>query len=179
LRLKPGDTLVTDTVDARGYDSKSNPIPDGMKQQSEETEYYPANPLVGPFYVEDAELGDTLVVEIKKIKLNRKTGWSRINTNFGSLTEEGPGKRLLLNEPLDERYFPWMLNLEKKVAVLNLEKSKLGRIEVPLHPHYGFSWSNIPTKKTIRYEECLYTVYSTPCLCYWGREHGVVDLGRD
>jgi len=137
LRLKPGDTLITDTVDARGYDSKGNPIPDGMRQQSEDTEYYPANPLVGPFYVEDAELGATLIVKIKKITLNRDTAWSRINPNFGSLTEEGPGKRLLLNEPLDARYFPWTLDLGRKVANLNLEKSKLGKIEVPLRPFIG------------------------------------------
>lgn len=137
LKLKSGDTLVTDTVDARGYDSRGNPISDEMKQQSEDTEYYPANPLVGPFYIEDAELGDTLVVGIKKIELNRDDAWSRINRNFGSLTEEGPGKRLLLNKPLEERYFPWVLDLERRVAALNLEKSKLGKIEVPLHPFVG------------------------------------------
>jgi len=136
-RLKPGDTLVTDTVDAGGYDSKGSPIPDQMKQQSEDTEYYPANPLVGPFCIEGAELGDALVVKIRKIDVNRDFAWSRINRNFGSLTEEGPGKRLLLNEPLNERYFHWTLNLEKKVAILELERSQLGRIEVPLCPFIG------------------------------------------
>jgi len=137
LRVKPGDTIVTETVDARGYDSKGNPIPEVMKQRSEDTEFYPANPLVGPFYVEGAALGDALVVKIKRIALNRSTGWSRINPNFGSLTEEGPGKRLLLNRPLEERYFPWSLDLERKVATLSLERSRLSRIEAQLHPFIG------------------------------------------
>jgi len=137
LRLKPGDMLITDTVDARGYDSKNNPIPDGMKQRSEDTKYYPANPLVGPFYIEGAELGDTLIVKIKRITLNRNTAWSRNNANFGSLTEEGPGKKLLLNKPLDEQYFPWSLDLEREVAILDLGRSRLGRIEVPLNPFIG------------------------------------------
>ncbi len=137
LRLKPGDTLITDTVDARGYDSKGSPIPDGMKQRSEDTEYYHANPLVGPFYVEGADIIDTLLVQIEEITLNRENAWSRIGPNFGSLTEEGPGRRLLLNKPLDERNFLWRLDLERRVAIMNLEKSKLSSVEVPLRPFIG------------------------------------------
>lgn len=137
FKLRPGDTLISSTVDAGGYDSKGNQIPDNMKQRSKDTEYYHANPLIGPFYIEDAEPRDTLVVQIKKITLNRDTAYSRVGPNFGSLTEEGPGKRLLLNKPLNQRYFPWKLDLERKVAILNLEKSKLNRIEIPLNPFIG------------------------------------------
>lgn len=137
LKLKSGDTIITTTVDAGGYDSNGIAIPAKMKQTNPDTEYYPANPLVGPFYVEDAELGDSLVVNIKKITLNRDTAWSRNNTNFGSLTEEGPGKRLLVNKPLEAQYFTWMLNLESNMATLNLKNSELGQIDVPLHPFIG------------------------------------------
>jgi len=49
---------------------------------------------VGPFFVEDANVGDTLVVTIEEIELNRSTAWSRIAPNFGSFTEEVPGRRL-------------------------------------------------------------------------------------
>ncbi|MCW4020841.1 MAG: acetamidase/formamidase family protein [Candidatus Bathyarchaeota archaeon] len=78
-----------------------------------------------------------MVVGIRKITLNRDTAYSRINVNFGSLTEEGPGKRLLLNEPLGERYFSWTLDPDRKVAMLKLERSKLHEIEVPLDPFIG------------------------------------------
>ena len=137
LRLKPGDRLVTDTVDARGYDCEGNSIPESMRQQSEDTEYYRANPLVGPFYIEDALLGDTLIVKILKIELNRDYAWSKNNSNFGSLTEEGPGKRLLLNQPMEEQYFRWILRPGQNSAVLELKKSRLRRIEIPLHPFLG------------------------------------------
>jgi len=137
LSLKPGDTLTTETVDARGYDSKGNLIPDEMTQRSPETEFYRANPLVGPFYIEYANPGDVLVVQIEKINLNRNMAWSRIRPNFGSFTEEGPGRRLLLNKPLEERDFRWMLDLEKMVAILHLERSRLSKIEVPLCPFIG------------------------------------------
>lgn len=137
LKVKSGDKIVVDTVDARGYDSKGNTIPNEMKQRSEETEYHQANPLIGPFYVEDANLGDTLVIQIERIALNRNTAWSLIQPNFGSFTEEVPGKRLLLNNPLDEHFFNWILDLKNEVAVLNLERSKLTRIEIPLNPFIG------------------------------------------
>jgi acetamidase/formamidase len=137
LKLKPGDTIVTDTVDARGYDSQDKQIPGEMRQRSEDTEYLPSNPLVGPFYVEGADPGDTLVVQTKKITLNRSTAWSRILPNFVSFTEEISGRRLLLNKPLDEHYFAWRLDLKRNVAMLDLEKSKLRSIEVPLKPFIG------------------------------------------
>lgn len=137
LRLKSGDTLVTSTLDARGYDSSGNPLKEEMKQQSEDTEYLTANPVVGPFYVEDADLGDTLVVHIEKIDLNRETAWSFILPHFGSLTEEGPGKCLSLAEPLEERKFDWKLDFERNVGIIHLSKSRLNKVEIPLHPFLG------------------------------------------
>ncbi len=137
LRINPGDTIVAETADARGYDSSGMKIPENMRQRSTDTEYFPSNPLVGPFFVGDADLGDTLVVKIKRISLNRDSAWSRITPNFGSLTEEGPGKRLLLNNPLEEQYFFWRLDLKKKVAVCDLKHSRLSRIEIPLDPFIG------------------------------------------
>src|SRR5262245_13256681 len=49
-RVKPGDTVVTKTLDAGGQDEKD-------LRRSE-----PGNPLTGPFFVEGAEAGDALVV---------------------------------------------------------------------------------------------------------------------
>ncbi|NIM45075.1 MAG: acetamidase [Nitrososphaeria archaeon] len=137
LSLKAGDTLITTTLDAGCHDSSGNLIGEEMKQRSEDTEYHTGNPLVGPFYVEDADLKDTLVVHIEKIALNRESAYSRIRPHFASLTEEGPGKRLSLTEPLEERYFTWKLELEKNVGILNLSKSKLNKVEIPLHPFLG------------------------------------------
>jgi acetamidase/formamidase len=44
-----------------------------MMQRREDTVLHPSNLLTGPFYIEDAEVGDTLLVQIKNIKLNRPT----------------------------------------------------------------------------------------------------------
>ncbi|MEM3692943.1 MAG: acetamidase/formamidase family protein [Candidatus Bathyarchaeia archaeon] len=135
--VKPGDTLVAPTVDARGYDARGIQIPEDARQRSPLTTFCPSNPLVGPFYVEGAEPGDALVVKIERIVLNRPMAWSRIRANFGSFTEEVPGKRFLLNEPLEERLFEWTLDLRRNLGILNLPKSRLGRVEIPLHPFLG------------------------------------------
>ena len=59
LSIVPGDTIVTTTVDARGNDAHREQVtPRG-------------NPQTGPFFVEGAEPGDTLVVQIHEIEPTR------------------------------------------------------------------------------------------------------------
>lgn len=59
LRLFPGDSVHTETVDNRGYDGKN------VFRSAH------GNPLTGPFYVEGAMPGDTLVVHLTRVRLNR------------------------------------------------------------------------------------------------------------
>ena len=59
LTVKPGDTIHTTTVDAGGTDEKGQRRVMG------------GNPETGPFYIEGAQPGDTLVVHIVRLKLNR------------------------------------------------------------------------------------------------------------
>lgn len=135
--VKPGDAVIASTVDAGGNDSKGTPIAEEARQRDSSTVFNPSNPLVGPFYVEGAELGDILAVRIERIALNRPTAWSRTRPNFGSFTEEVPGKHFLLNEPLEEKLFQWRLDIERNVGALDLSGSRLRRVEIPLHPFLG------------------------------------------
>jgi amidase len=64
LRIKPGDRVVTSTLDASGVDAAGQQRAQGP------------NPQTGPFFVEGAEPGDVLVVTIVKIETNRATGYS-------------------------------------------------------------------------------------------------------
>ncbi len=65
LRIADGDVVVTETLDAHGFDKV-------LVKRGGDT-----NPMTGPFHVEGAEPGDVLSVEILRISMNRKTGWSR------------------------------------------------------------------------------------------------------
>ncbi len=137
LTVKSGDIVVVATRDARGFDEKMAPILAEQKQRSDVTLFRESNPLVGPIYVAESRPGDTLAVTIQEIKLNRNYAWSRHIARFGFLTGEGPGKELLLSEPVPESKFDWQLDLERNVGVLELKESRLKRIEIPLHPFLG------------------------------------------
>lgn len=82
-------------------------------------------------------MNDTLVVHIEKIELNRDSAYSLIGPNLGSLTEETPFRRLLLNNPLERIYFPWKLDRANNIGILELSKSKVKKIEIPLRSFLG------------------------------------------
>ena len=123
--VKPGDTIVAPTVDAGGNDGEGNPIPDEMRQKARGTSLSRSNPLTGPFYVDGAEPGDTLVVDIQRIQLDRSWAYSSILPGFGSLTEEAPGRSLLLNDPLPSKRYQWELDMKKGVGTVELPGSKV------------------------------------------------------
>ena len=135
--VNPGDTIVSPTIDAGGQDHEGNPVPDEMRQKLRGTTLSSSNPLSGPFYVDGATPGDTLVVEIQKIKLTRSSAYSNIVPWFGSLTEEAPGRRLLLNEPLPRKRYEWKLDLAKNIGVVELPESSLKEASIDLHPFIG------------------------------------------
>lgn len=64
LRVGDGDTVVTETLDAHGFDRKGRKRGDGP------------NPMTGPFYVSGAAPGDALRIRIEKIAMIRATGWT-------------------------------------------------------------------------------------------------------
>jgi amidase len=64
LRINPGDTVQTWCVDAGGGDARGERITPG------------GNPQTGPFYVEGAQPGDTLVVHFDKLWPNRGQGYT-------------------------------------------------------------------------------------------------------
>lgn len=75
VRIRPGDSVITKTVDSAGFDAQ------GVRHTKTH-----GNPLTGPFYVEGAEPGDAIVVELTKLRLNRSTGYTAFRTS--ALSEE-------------------------------------------------------------------------------------------
>ena len=64
LRVSPGDSVATRTIDGDGFDEHGERVADEP------------NPLTGPILVEGAEPGDCLAVRIDRIAPNRRRGWS-------------------------------------------------------------------------------------------------------
>jgi len=64
LRIKPGDRVVTKTIDAGGVDWNGKTVASG------------GNPETGPFYIDGAEPGDMIVVSIEKLETNRASAYA-------------------------------------------------------------------------------------------------------
>lgn len=130
LKLKPGDILITSTVDAFG-----NKISSEDQLASEIIHLPEVNDQTGPFYVEGAEPGDTLVLHLLKVRPNRDYAVSTHLPHFGVLT--GETYTAMLNDPLPEKTYIWKLDLERNTGILDFPNSKLGKVEIPLSPFLG------------------------------------------
>jgi len=120
LRVAPGDTVVTTTVDARGFDHTGTQVAER------------GNPMTGPFYVEGAEPGDLLGVRFDRLWPNRDRGWTR-TTIAANVLEPGFGSGLAATEELAQ----WELDLEAGTATLAAPPTRLAGVRWPLAPMLG------------------------------------------
>jgi acetamidase/formamidase len=120
LRIWPGDTVSTTTVDAGGADER------GVRRS------LGGNPQTGPFYIETAWPGDTLVVHFTRIRLNRDYAISddgivgrAIDSDMAvKLKDAGNNVR-------------WHLDRERMVATSERPGDHLKNFTVPLRPMLG------------------------------------------
>ena len=138
LRVRAGDTIITQTLDSSSRGPDGEEVPEEMRQQLPGTSVYAANPQTGPFYVEEAGVDDALVVHIEEITPNRSWAESRFVPGFGAFApEDRTGGPTGMSDPLPDKSFIWELDTERNVGRLELLQSSLGQIEIPLHPFFG------------------------------------------
>lgn len=130
LNISPGDTLVTRTLDAFG-----NSISSIDQKASVVVQLPKVNHQTGPFYVEEARPGDTLVIHLLKIRPNRDYAVSTHLPHFGVLS--GETYTAMLTEPLPEKTYIWKLEFDRNVGILDLPGSEIGKVEIPLRPFLG------------------------------------------
>lgn len=119
LRIKPGERIVTKTIDAGGTDWDGKQVAPGP------------NPQTGPFFVEGADPGDMLVVTFDKIAINRTTAYSGGALAPYTVT---PGALLARTERQAPRS-NWILDKDKGVA--RLDNNDIGGLELRLRPMLG------------------------------------------
>jgi acetamidase/formamidase len=121
LHIFPGDTVRTWTVDAGGTDSK------GVRRS------LGGNPETGPFYIEGALPGDTLVVKLNKVRLNRDSAISSSQI-AGSALNPGYLQRTRYRTDFDS---DWVLDRQNGVARLKSPTERLKNYTVKLQPMLG------------------------------------------
>jgi amidase len=120
LTVAPGDTIHTTTVDAGGTDEK------GIVR------VLGGNPQTGPFFIETAAPGDTLVIHLTRLKLNRD--WA-ISDDFvvGRALDSG----LAVKMKDMGKNIRWHLDIERGVATPEKPSEHLAKYSVPLKPMLG------------------------------------------
>jgi acetamidase/formamidase len=124
--LRPGDTLDTNTLDCFG----------GALQKPGDTMSMVKmdNPLTGPFYVEGAQPGDTLVVKFLDLSIDGDQGIGNYVPGFGALSSSTYTP--MLNHDLPERIWFYPIDKENNTATFKATDSDF-TIKIPLHPFLG------------------------------------------
>lgn len=122
LRLRPGESVVTELLDSKGRGK------DGVKQESEASP-----PLLGPLFIEGAMPGDAVAIRIDSLRVNR--AWSQ---GFDSITSRSIPylqHESLLN-PKRARV-RWDIDLIAQTARPADGPGRLEGYAVPLRPSLG------------------------------------------
>jgi acetamidase/formamidase len=119
LTIKPGDSVATSTVDALGCDATGERVTAR------------GNPQTGPFFVEGAEPGDTLVLRFERLRPNRPTGVTATvlapNVVDPSFAMELP------RNPMAE----WMVDPDAREVRLATAITGLEGLTLPMEPMVG------------------------------------------
>ncbi len=130
-RIKPGDLVITKTLDSDGQNY--------LGEQSSEG----SNPLTGPFYIEGATPGDALIVKLHKVRLNRNWGSTAYSLGLFSLTPAYvetmyPNHyKLGVARKGRDNVVPWDIDLERGTVRLREPVSAKVRLEFPARPMLG------------------------------------------
>ncbi len=119
LRIASGDSVVTTTVDAGGRDA----------QDAQAT--VRSNPQTGPFFIEGAEPGDTLVVHIDSITPNRERGYT------ASVVAENVVDPDYVRQLPTKGSTDWQVDLAAGVATPQTTSPRLAGLKLPLAPMIG------------------------------------------
>jgi amidase len=127
--VRSGDVITVHTEDCFGGLVRG---PADLPSQVCQMPYL--NPVSGPFFVEDAEPGDTLAVHLVSIEPARDWGVSATFPYFGALTSTS--HTATLQPPLEERV--WVYGIDRQAGVVRYRATASDHmVELPLDPMIG------------------------------------------
>src|SRR3981189_714771 len=92
------------------------------------------NPLTGPFFIDGAEPGDTLVVRILDLQLDGNQGIGAFAPGFGALNQTNYTP--MLHAPLPEKIWFYPIDHASNTATFQALDSNY-KVKIPLHPFLG------------------------------------------
>jgi amidase len=133
MHLFPGDSVRTRALDSRGQDRDGKPrAPRG-------------NPLTGPFYIEGAMPGDTLVVHLDRVRTNRDSAY-QTNQIASTALETGT---LLEQAKTESGFTGWKIDAAAGTASVINPDGKLAPFTIRLSPMLGCIGVAPPHEETL------------------------------
>jgi acetamidase/formamidase len=125
--VKPGGVLEANSLDCFGNVLQKPGDPFSLIKID--------NPLTGPFFIDGAEPGDTLVVHILDLQVDSKQGVGAFSPGFGAAnaTHYTP---MLETKALPERAWYYPIDAEKKLITFQATDSDF-KVQFPLKPFLG------------------------------------------
>jgi acetamidase/formamidase len=123
LTIAPGDTVATTCVDASGLDQH-------LQQATPR-----GNPMTGPFFIQGAQEGDTLVVRLEKLRPSRTSGWSGVVLASGVVDPDDVPA--LAQARGAQRRLDWEIDLVANTAQLCSPAGRLEGLKLALDPMLG------------------------------------------
>lgn len=130
LKIFPGDTIFSESVDAGGFDKTGTRVAER------------GNPLTGPFYVDGASIGDVIAVTLTKVSLNRNYA-----TTVEGFVPRSLPKDIIKKTWRNAKLVKWTLDIEKGYAYPNVVHEHLKNFKVPLTPFLGCVGVAAPSKR--------------------------------
>lgn len=124
LRIASGDNVSTTIVDAAGCDSSGEHVTER------------GNPMTGPFFVEGAQVGDTLKVRLDKLSPNRDHGFSG-KMLAPNVVDPDFVPNLPWPTKHEDHWAQWHVNTATNKATLVTPEALKGKLELPLEPMLG------------------------------------------
>jgi len=125
-RLRPGNILEANSLDCFGNAIKKPGDTQALVKGD--------NPLTGPFFIEGAEPGDTLVIHILDLQVDGNQGLGAFAPGFGALNETNYTP--MLHPPLAERIWFYPIDHASNTATFQALDSNY-KVKIPLHPFLG------------------------------------------
>jgi amidase len=126
LHLRPGNILDANSLDCFGNAIKRPGDTLALSKGD--------NPLTGPFFIDGAEPGDTLVVHVLDLQVDGDQGLGAFAPGFGALNETNYTP--MLHPPLPEKIWFYPIDHAGNTATFQALDSNY-KVKIPLHPFLG------------------------------------------
>jgi len=139
MRLQNGQSVRVNIPDCDGLGPDGNILPRDKFENNPDIPIQVANPTAGAYYIEGAEIGDSICVHIEEIEIDRDFGRTGISVKQVRIAQ----KHFFTDQDSDynvimpNKISRWEIDNQAGIATFKCENSKKKQVQVELNPFPG------------------------------------------